>query len=788
MYLDHAGTTLYPKSLIDRFSADLVTNLYGNPHSAHSASQATSRRIEDARLRLLHFFNADPDHFDIVFVANATAGIKLVIEAFQSDKNGFWFGYHRDCHTSLVGVRELAQAHRCFASDAEVERWIDETGDQTVRVFAYPAQSNMNGRRLPLDWCRRIRSSRNHSTYTLLDAAAFVSTSPLDLSNSESAPDFTVMSLYKVFGFPDLGALVVRKAAGHVFQRRKYFGGGTVDMVVSIKEQWHEKKMSSLHDHLEDGTLPVHNIMAVHHALDTHRDLFGSMKSVSGHCAFLARRLYEGLESFRHGNGQSVCKVYKDSISSYDDSRTQGPVIALNITNGEGGWMANSEVEKLASVRNICLRTGGMCNPGGVASALDLEPWEMRRNFSSGQRCGSENDILHGKPTGMLRVSLGAMSTKADVERFLDFVQQFFVKKGIPDSQISPPPESHTTRFYVERLTIYPIKSCAGWNIPSRRAWPIHREGLAWDREWCLIRPGSGVALSQKRYPRMALLRPCIDLDQGVLRVTYAPGSTNARSISVPLSSDPSPFADSSQITTKPANVCGDPIAAQTYQSAAITEFFSQALGVACMLARFPAADSQAKSVRHSKAHLQPFQQERAPRIPGAFPNPDTNDHTHVPHPILLSNESPILVISRSSVNRLNEEIKATGGKAVHAEAFRANIVVAESDTTPAGTEQPYIEDSWRMIQVGRQVLQILGSCRRCQMVCINQDTGLKTEEPFSTLARTRRIDGKVFFGQHACRISAVNPSSPDAQNPTIAVGDVVQPYLSDDAMLMGWS
>ena len=36
-YLDHAGTTLYAKSLIERFSADMISNLYGNPHSASNS-------------------------------------------------------------------------------------------------------------------------------------------------------------------------------------------------------------------------------------------------------------------------------------------------------------------------------------------------------------------------------------------------------------------------------------------------------------------------------------------------------------------------------------------------------------------------------------------------------------------------------------------------------------------------------------------------------------------------------------------------------------------------------
>jgi molybdenum cofactor sulfurtransferase len=213
----------------------MIANLYGNPHSASNSSQLTTRRIEDIRLRLLGLFKADPDEFDVVFVANATAGIKLVMEAFRDQEEGYWYGYHRDAHTSLIGVREAATQHRCFTTDAEVSAWVEQEGTLGLShgLFAYPAQSNMNGRRLPLDWTRRIRMRKQGSVYTLLDAAALVSTSPLDLSDACSAPDFTVLSLYKMFGFPDLGALIVRKAAGAIFDKRRYFGGGTVEMVVS---------------------------------------------------------------------------------------------------------------------------------------------------------------------------------------------------------------------------------------------------------------------------------------------------------------------------------------------------------------------------------------------------------------------------------------------------------------------------------------------------------------------------------------------------------------------------
>lgn len=790
-YLDHAGTTLYAKSLIERFSVDMISNLYGNPHSASNASQLTTRRIDDVRLQLLQLFNADPQEFDVVFVANATAGMKLVMETFRDQEEGFWYGYHRDAHTSLIGVREAATEHHCFAADAEVSEWIEhqDTGVGRAKLFAYPAQSNMNGRRLPLDWTHRVRMNKPANVYTLLDAAALVSTSPLDLGNPDEAPDFTVLSLYKMFGFPDLGALIIRQASASVFDRRRYFGGGTVEMVVCLKEQWHANKADSLHERLEDGTLPIHSIMALDNAMAVHRALYTSLDEISRHTTYLAKKLHEGLSLLQHGNGRDVCHIYRDPASTYGDARTQGPVVAFNLRNECGGWVSNAEVEKLAAIKNLQLRTGGLCNPGGVASSLGLAPWEMKENFSAGQRCGNDNDIIRAKPTGMIRVSFGAMSVLEDVHSCVEFIREFFTQgsEPTPTSPISsasnePPTQN---RLHVESLTIYPIKSCAGFSVPPGSAWTVRPEGLAWDREWCLVHQGTGAALSQKRYPKMALIRPSIDVEKGLLRVKVAgalQGSTSIDEVTVPLSADPRMFADNDNYKSANAKVCGESIQARTYRSSDISSFFTQALGVACHLARFPAVGNGSGSIRHSKAHLQKHRKAGAMRIPGAFP--DTNPFTPgacVSKPILLSNESPILTISRSSLNRLNELIKAEGGKAAQAEVFRANIVVAENPDQPPGFEDPYAEDEWRYLQIGQQYFEMLGACRRCQMVCIDQQTAEKNEEPFVTLSKTRRFDGRVYFGEHTCHLKLEDMSTPRGQNPTIMVGDAVRSFRDDE-------
>ena len=754
-YLDHAGTTLYSKALMDRFHSDMMGSLFGNPHSASPSSQLSTQLVEDTRLQLLRFFNADPAEYDLVFTANATAAIKLVMEAFSAQDGGFWYGYHVDSHTSLVGVRESSKEHQCFGSDGEVERWImsgKEDTSTTAKLFAYPAQSNMNGRRLPLDWTSRIRSVGTAPSYTLLDAAAYASTSPLDLGTVGVEPDFVALSLYKTFGFPDLGALIVRKASAHIFVNRQYFGGGTVDMVVSLKEQWHARKTGTVHEQLEDGSLPIHSIVALKAAMQTHSELFGTMQRVARHTDMLTQRLHDELAAMKHNNGVSVATIYGDRESP------RGPIVAFNLRNSQGDWISNTEVEKVATVKRIHIRTGGLCNPGGIAASLGLEPWEMKDNFSAGQRCGNENDIMNGKPTGMIRASLGAMSVLGDVDDFLSFIEEFFVDAGAAptraDSPMADVDQCSPAKLHIESLTVYPVKSCGGWQVPYNTAWEVRKEGLAWDREWCIVHQGTGAALSQKRYPRMALIRPQLDFQAGMLVLRQA---GNPEEVRVRLSLDPSYYAAniSRQCDT---NVCGDVVKARLYTSPDVAMFLTSAIGVPCTLARFPSASKTGSSMRHSKSHLQPLSQ-----------------NANTPRPILLSNESPILTINRSSLNRLNEQIKSGGGKAAHPAVFRANIVLAESSQLPSGQEQPWAEDSWDSMQIGGldgPKLDFLSGCRRCQMVCVDQTSAEKNEEPFVTLAKTRRFGGRVLFGVHT---ALADRNSSGGSWPTIRVGDEVK-------------
>jgi len=385
VYLDHGGATVYAKSTVDAFASKMVTGLYGNPHSENSPAKLSGDVVDQVREKTLNFLGANPEEFDLIFVSNATAAIKLVADCFRdlaekSRDRTFWYGYHKDAHTSIVGVRELTYGQfHCFESDKEVDEWlqfpenasINRANPNGLGLFAYPGQSNMTGRRLPLSWSWRARySDVLQNTYTLLDAAALAMTFPMEnvFQDPDRAPDFTCFSLYKIFGFPDVGALVVRKESGHILTLRKYFGGGTVSMVSTFGDApWHRSKglqapRYKLHEGLEDGTLPFHSILALGEAIDVHLRLYGSMKSISAHTSYLTERLHCGMAGLFHANGRPACRIYSEN-RDFKNPNKQGSAIAFNMLLPSGEHIPYQNLERIANDSGFYIRSGGTYDP-----------------------------------------------------------------------------------------------------------------------------------------------------------------------------------------------------------------------------------------------------------------------------------------------------------------------------------------------------------------------------------------------------------------------------------------
>jgi len=211
--------------------------------------------------------------------------------------------------------------------------------------------------------------------FTLVDAAKACGTCPPDLA--EHSPDFVVLSFYKIFGYPTgIGALLIHKRAAGIL-RRRYFGGGTVEAVAADADFLRRRPGAA---GLEDGTLNFLALPALAHGFERIRKL-GGFPAVEAHTHALASYLVSWLRELRHGSGSPAAHVYGwqgagaggRAEAPGQGPGGQGPVVAFNLRRPSGKWVGCREVERMAALEGIRLRTGCFCNPGLWPSKSQLQ-------------------------------------------------------------------------------------------------------------------------------------------------------------------------------------------------------------------------------------------------------------------------------------------------------------------------------------------------------------------------------------------------------------------------------
>ncbi|XP_072293099.1 molybdenum cofactor sulfurase [Eucyclogobius newberryi] len=787
-YLDHAGATLYPECAVQSYSRDLSTSVYGNPHSRSPSSRLTHDTVERVRYRILQHFDADPDEYSVVFTSGCTAALKLVAESFPWVA-GSVFAYLTDNHTSVVGMRALARRPgvttlpvapedvegRNNAAEegkgASRNNITAEEGDArcpTPHLFCFPAQSNFSGRKYPLSYVSGVRarglypaSAFRGKWFVLVDPASHVSSSPLSLKRCRA--DFIPVSFYKMFGFPTgLGALLVRAEAAAALAKRSYFGGGTAAAYLSGEDYYVPAESTS--DRFEDGTVSFLDVIALNHSFDALYKLTGGMQWVQQHTFSLARFTYMVLSNLRHGTGLPAAQIYTEG--QFDCPSTQGPIINFNLLDAHGDFIGYSQVDRMAALYNIHVRTGCFCNTGACQAFLGISDRQVKSNLQAGHVCGDDVDLVLGRPTGSVRVSFGYMSTFQDCQSFLRFVVECFVEGPVTvdrervDALANAPSPWDTTGLQpiarqngketeevdeqrcrggsersfghaevkihkeegcsLTNIYIYPIKSCGAFEVQQ---WPLGRQGLLFDRSFMVVN-ANGVCLSQKREPRLCLIKPEILLSSNQLLLH----ATEMESISVPLETK-------SQSKVCQSKVCGDRVETLDCGDAA-AEWLERFLRQKCRLIRLsPDFTRDAKKTKRRESSRGDASPVSSPSCPA-------------PSPLSLVNEAQYLMVNRASVEHIHrlihdrEEVNADERLVLDVEnvisRFRANLVLSGAEA--------FHEDNWSQLIIAGTRFVVSGQCSRCHMIGTDQETGAKTKEPLMTLSAFRN-QGKVTFG-----------------------------------------
>ena len=421
-YLDYTGASLYGESQLRAHLELLASGVYGNPHSASVTSAAATDLVERTRRAVLEWFGAPPEDYTAIFTANCTAALKLVGESFPFAPGGRLL-MAADNHNSVNGIREFARARGVDARYAPVSTpdlrldraaltaLIAEGGSTGASLFAFPAQSNFTGVRHPLNIAAEARAA---GWTVLLDAAAFVPTSRLDLSTV--AADFVTVSFYKMFGYPTgVGCLIARNDALKQLQR-PWYAGGTVNFATV---QGRRHILAPREAGFEDGTLNYLGIPAVEIGLRHLRQV--GIETIHTRVACLTGWMLGELMGLRHGNGRPLVRIYGPATTEM-----RGGILTMNFYDPDGRLLDYRRVEEVASAQGISIRTGCFCNPGAGETAEGLTEDDILAAVASGTEMTLPRFLQFltdrgGKSAGAIRASLGIASNFADAYRFVQF-------------------------------------------------------------------------------------------------------------------------------------------------------------------------------------------------------------------------------------------------------------------------------------------------------------------------------------------------------------------------------
>lgn len=469
-----------------------------------------------------------------------------------------------------------------------------------------------------------------------------------------------------------------------------------------------------------------------------------------------------------------------------------GPTVAFNVLRHDGSYVGYAEVGKLAALHRppIQLRTGCCCNPGGCQALLKMSEADVLRAVAAGKQCGDQFDLIDGRPTGLVRASLGKDSIWEDVEHLVAFIERTFVlgpaeraartataARGLgaeraPNTAVRASQAAcalfgggtalsqggaapavgrveQRPEFRLSAIYVHPIKSCGGMRV---RRWPVDRQTgrLLCDREWGIAGP-SGVLLRSTSQPRLALLRPTLDLEAGTLtlsapgmadlaipvrrrglRAPRAPGERTAQSWvadssvakgcgdeaseSTATTSDDqatmahcrAPYAGvaprgrveavTGDTNEEPLSLCGEECYGWAVGGAAVADWLEQAVGVPCRLVRC------ARAREGVRGESSPADVSSAGSSSGGDGGGGRNGGGGGGS-IGFANEAPLLLVSQSAVETLNGELRRAGERAVSAACFRPNLVVESPSRYSAGVLAPLHpgrgpEDEWSALRI----------------------------------------------------------------------------------------
>ncbi|RYE51538.1 MAG: MOSC domain-containing protein [Sphingobacteriales bacterium] len=241
-------------------------------------------------------------------------------------------------------------------------------------------------------------------------------------------------------------------------------------------------------------------------------------------------------------------------------------------------------------------------------------------------------------------------------------------------------------------IYIYPIKSLGGISLQEAK---LEQRGLQYDRRWLLI-DEDGVFITQRKHFTLAMLQ--VEIEDQTLTVLHKKDPLQTIS-----------FKITEHLKGKIDVTIWDDYATAYEVNQEVSEWFSDYLNIKVRLVVMPDDEQRFVDERYA-------------------------NHGEI---VTFADAYPCLIIGQSSLNQLNTKL----AEPVLMDRFRPNFVFTGGE--------PHLEDEFKSFRIGKSLFSGVKLCARCVLTTVDQQTGVKGQEPLRTLAGYRTINKKVMFGQN---------------------------------------
>jgi len=256
-------------------------------------------------------------------------------------------------------------------------------------------------------------------------------------------------------------------------------------------------------------------------------------------------------------------------------------------------------------------------------------------------------------------------------------------------------------------IVVYPIKSLRGVHLKESE---VLESGLKWDRRWMLIDSENNF-LSQRSHPSM--VKVGVEILTDFIRVFDITNHANSLEFPVGI------VLDEEVETSVWGHSSGSFVYPDIYN-----DWFSNYFNEPVRLVR----------MNPNKMRQRPLDVE-----------PKSTSLSY-------ADGYPFLVLSKASVQQVSTAI----GTEIDIRQFRPNLVIDDC--------KAFEEDKLNNFAVGDVLFNMIKACKRCQIIGINQDSGVSSKQPTAYLSKTRRVGNHIIFGMNA---ALLKPG-------TIRIGDTI--------------